>query len=132
VERLRQVVDDMGIGQLEQMCAEALRRDDVLPQLRHEEAGLLSVMESMRAEVQHLDVLRSQANAIRTEVQHLQAQQDAMAATLREAERLDTAMGQLRIEYAELSRTLIKKRETVLLQEAGVYQYRHPLDDAIA
>lgn len=41
-------------------------------------------------------------------------------------------MGQLRLEHAELSRTLVETRETALLQEAGIYQYRHPLDDAIA
>jgi hypothetical protein len=132
VERLRQVVDGMGIGQLEQMRAEARRLEGVLPQLRHEEAGLLSVLGPMRAEVQHLDVLRGQAPALRTQLLHLQAQRDAMAASLREAERLDAAMGQLRIEHAELSRTLVETRETALLQEAGVYQYRHPLDDATA
>jgi hypothetical protein len=41
-------------------------------------------------------------------------------------------MIKLRIEHAELSRTLVETREAALLQEAGIYQYRHPLDDAVS
>ena len=38
----------------------------------------------------------------------------------------------MRAERAELSRQLVETRETAILQEVGVYQYRHPLDDALA
>jgi hypothetical protein len=82
-------------------------------------------------EARQLDALRVQAVSLRTELAHLQSQRDAMAAAVREIDRLTSAMGLLRIEHEELSRTLVETRETALLQEAGIYQYRHPLDDAI-
>jgi len=41
-------------------------------------------------------------------------------------------VARLRAEQAVLSSQLIETREIVILQEAGVYQYRHPLDDALA
>ena len=41
-------------------------------------------------------------------------------------------MGDLRAEHAALSARLVETREAVILQEVGVYQYRHPLDNAVA
>ncbi len=38
----------------------------------------------------------------------------------------------LRAELTELQSQVVETRETAILQEAGIYQYRHPLDDAIA
>jgi hypothetical protein len=132
VERLQKTVDSMGVEQLERLRAEARMLADELPRLRHERADLLAALGPLRTEVQQLTGLQSQVAIYQGEVMRLQAQRDTMAAAMREAERLDAAMAQLRIEHAELSRTMVETRETALLQEAGVYQYRHPLDDAIA
>jgi hypothetical protein len=132
VERLRQVVDSMGVGQLERMRSEARRLEGELPRLQQEEAWLLAALGPLRAEAQQLDALRGQAAALRTELLRLQAEREKMAAAVREIDHLTAAMGQLRIEHAELTRTLVETREAALLQEAGVYQYRHPLDDAVA
>ena len=49
-----------------------------------------------------------------------------------EAERLTWPLARLRAEQAKLSGQVVETRETAILQEAGVYQYRHPLDDALA
>ena len=38
----------------------------------------------------------------------------------------------LQVELAELQSHVVKTRERPVLQEVGVYQYRHPLDDAPA
>ena len=132
VERLRQVVDSMGLEQLEQLRSEARWLQDELPRLRQEEAAIQSSLGPLRAEAVHLSACQAQAASLRTEVLSLQAQRNEMAGTVREVERLDAEMAKLRIEHAELSRTLVETRETALLQEAGVYQYRHPLTDAIA
>lgn len=35
-------------------------------------------------------------------------------------------------ELATLQREVVETQDTVLLQEAGIYDYRHPLDDAVA
>jgi hypothetical protein len=131
VERLRQVVDGMGLEQLEQLRSDAQRLQDELPRLQHEEAAILGSLGPLRAEAAQLSAYQAQVAGLRTEVVHLQAQRDGMAASVREIERLDTEMAKLRIEHAELSRTVVETREAALLQEAGVYQYRHPLNDAV-
>lgn len=51
---------------------------------------------------------------------------------MREIDRLTAAVGQLRVDHAEVASRLVETREAALLQEAGIYQYRHPLDDSIA
>ena len=131
VERLRQVVDSMGVEQLEQLRSETRRLQDELPRLRYEEAAVQAALGPLRAEAAQLGAFQAQVASLRAEVTHLQAQRDAMAVTVREIERLDAEMSKLRIEHAELSRTLVETREAALLQEAGVYQYRHPLNDAV-
>ena len=55
-----------------------------------------------------------------------------IAATSAEADRLTLALAKLRAEQAELAGQVVETRETAILQEAGIYQYRHPLQDAIA
>ena len=47
-------------------------------------------------------------------------------------ERLVSEVPGLRAEQAELSRQLVETRETVILQEVGIYQYRHPVENALA
>jgi Domain of unknown function (DUF4041)/Meiotically up-regulated gene 113 len=132
VERLQKIVDSMGIEQLERLRAEERMLADELPRLRHEQGALQAAVGPLRAEAAQLSTYQAQVASLREEVTFLQARRYEMAAAIREAERLDAAMAQLRIEHAELARTLVETRETALLQEAGVYQYRHPLDDAIA
>src|SRR5207249_9657514 len=44
--------------------------------------------------------------------------------------RLTSEVPKLRAEQAELSQQVVELRETAILQEVGVYEYRHPLDDA--
>jgi seryl-tRNA synthetase len=132
VERLRQTIDSMGIQQLEELRLETRRLEEELPLLRSEQAQLLTSLAPMRAEIEQLARQHAQAATLQAEVQQLQAQRDRLAVTVSEIDRLTAALGQLRAEHAELSTTLVETRETALLQEAGVYQYRHPLDDSIA
>ncbi len=66
----------------------------------------------MRAETATLAAKRAQVVQVQAELQQLWAQRDALAAASAEAERLTLALAKL--------------------QEAGIYQYRHPLQDAIA
>jgi seryl-tRNA synthetase len=131
VERLHQLVDGLGIDQLEQLRLEARRLRDELPRLRQEEAAVQASLGPLRAEIAQLGAYQARITSLRAEVLGLKAQHDGMTVTVREAKRLDMEMGKLRIEYAELSRTLVETRETALLQEAGIYQYRHPLNDSV-
>jgi hypothetical protein len=57
------------------------------------------------------------------------AERDRLAA---EMQQLRTENARLHAEYTELSRLVIETREEAILQEVGVYRYRHPLQDAAA
>jgi cell division protein FtsB len=79
-----------------------------------------------------LSAQRGQLSSVQAEVQQLQQRRDALAAEVSGLQQLMTQVPALRAEQVQLSAQLVETRETVVLQEAGIYQYRHPLDDAIA
>lgn len=132
VERLREVVAGIGIRERDELRAEIGRLRQELPGLRNEQAGLLGALGPLRAETAGLAAQRAQAAQLHSELQQLRAQRDALAATSAEADRLTLALAKLRAEQAELAGQVVETRETAILQEAGIYQYRHPLQDAIA
>jgi hypothetical protein len=47
-----------------------------------------------------------------------------------DAVRLTGSVEELRAEYDELCELLVETRDAVLLQEVGLYEYRHPLDES--
>jgi hypothetical protein len=49
-----------------------------------------------------------------------------------ELTRLTAAVAAARQDLAAVRREVVQTRETVLLQEAGVYEYQHPLQDSVA
>lgn len=132
VERLQQVVDNMGVTERVQLQAEIGRLRDELVRLTREETQLSAVVGPLRAEVAALASERAQVASLHAEVQQLQQRRDALHAETGVLERFSSELPGLRAEHAELSRQLVETRETAILQEVGVYQYRHPLDDALA
>jgi hypothetical protein len=132
MERLREVVAGIGIPERDELRAEIGKLRQELPGLRNEQAVLLGALGPLRAEAADLSAQRAQAAQLLAEIQQLRTQRDALAASSAEAERLTLALAKLRAEQAELAREVVETRETAILQEVGVYQYRHPLQDAIA
>jgi Domain of unknown function (DUF4041)/Meiotically up-regulated gene 113/Protein of unknown function (DUF2510) len=132
VERLREVVAGIGIREREELRVEIGRLRQELPVLRNEQAGLLAALGPLRAEAAGLAAQRAQAAQLQAELQQLRAQRDALTKASDEAERLTLALAKLRAEQAELTGQVVETREMVILQEVGIYQYRHPLQDAIA
>jgi Domain of unknown function (DUF4041)/Meiotically up-regulated gene 113/Protein of unknown function (DUF2510) len=132
VERLQRVVESMGVRQQEELRAEISRLQGELPRLRGEHQDLAAVLGRMRAEAAWLAEQRGQAASIQAELQQLQHQRDAVVANVAEVSRLTAELPGLRSEHADLSNRLVETREIAILQEAGIYQYRHPLDDAVA
>ena len=99
----------------------------------HGEYGQLSAaVLPLRAEMAALSAQRGQVSSLQAEVQQLQQRRDALAAEVTGLQQLVTQVPALRAEQAQLSAQLVETREIVVLQEAGIYRYRHPLDDAIA
>jgi uncharacterized coiled-coil DUF342 family protein len=132
VDRLRQTLDGLGVAEREQLAAEVARLRDEAARLRGEYVQLSAVVVPLRAETANLTAQHAQIASLRAEVRQLQQQRDGLAAEVSGLQQLVAQVPALRAEHAQLSAQLVETRETVVLQEAGIYQYRHPLDDAIA
>jgi hypothetical protein len=132
VDRLRQVLDGLGVAEREQLAAEVARLRDDVARLRRDEAGLSAAVGPLRAELAALGSQRAQLAPLQAEVQQLQQQRDALNAEAAGVQRVVAETRALLAERTQLSGQLVEMREMAILQEAGVYQYRHPLDDALA
>lgn len=88
--------------------------------------GLLSVVELERRR----DGLRHELDAL---VEQLATErQQATAALAKQTKDAREQLGVLQSEVAALSAQVVVTEETTILQEVGVYEYRHPLSDAVA
>ena len=132
MDRLQRILDGLGVTEREQLAAEVARLREQLDRLRREHAGLSAAVVPLRAEMAALSTQHAQMGPLQAEVQQLQQRRDALAAETAGLQQLLAEVPALRAEQAELSRQLVETRETAILQEAGIYQYRHPLDDAVA
>ncbi|MGY4496947.1 outer membrane murein-binding lipoprotein Lpp [Bradyrhizobium sp. GM24.11] len=108
-------------------------------------ADLAEAVERLGNEVKQLraarDVARQQLEYIGaaplldvdTRRRELQTQVDALNKEREEA-RAEIAVERdaFRKEVEEARQTIVETRETALLQEIGIYEYRHPLTDAVA
>jgi hypothetical protein len=93
-----------------------------------EQAGLIAKL------TQERDELRASLDRLgATELLELERQKAELRACV-EAEKSDYRNRKLDFErdLAQLQREVVETQDTALLQEAGIYNYRHPLDDAVA
>jgi len=132
VDRLKGVIESLGVNEKAGLQAEIAQLKIDVPPLRAEQANLTSTVVILRSEVATLTAERTQLDAVRAEVVQLKIQRDELKAETEQLQQLITQSADLRAELAVLSAQVVETRETAILQEAGVYQYRHPLDDAPA
>jgi hypothetical protein len=132
VDRLSAIVEQLGVNERDALRAEVARLQGEIPQLRQDEVSLLASVTPLRAEVADLVALRDQDGALRAEVTQLASQRDSLSAQTAELARLVQQIPATRAKYEELARLVVETRDTAILQEVGVYEYRHPLDDAPA
>lgn len=85
--------------------------------------------------------LRAELNRLGAmDVVELQAERDRLRAeveSLRQVEAAaqddgDRQRQEIQSQLAELRQTVVETEEAAILQEVGVYRYRHPLDDSVA
>jgi myosin heavy subunit len=122
----------MGVVERQGLREEVSRLREQVVRWEQEKGRLSAMLGPLRAEAAALGGERAQVASLHAEVQQLQQKREALTAELSDLERLTIEVPRLRAEYAELSRDLIETREAVILQEAGIYEYRHPLRDAVA
>lgn len=132
VDRLRHALDDAGVTERDQLAAEIVRLREETARLRQEHAYLSAALVPLRAEMAALSGQRAQMASCQAEVQQLQQRRDGLNAEIPRLQQLVAEIPGLRAEHAQLSQELVETREIAILQEAGIYQYRHPLDDALA
>jgi hypothetical protein len=132
VDRLQHELDGMGATEREQLSADVIRLRDEVARLRQEHAGLSAALIPLRAEMAALGAQRTVMASLQGEFQQLQQRHDVVAAETARLEPLAAQMPALRVEHARLSQDLVEVRETAILQEVGIYRYRHRLDDAVA
>ncbi|MFY1672683.1 DUF4041 domain-containing protein [Plantactinospora sp. WMMB334] len=100
-------------------------------ELAGQAAQLQTELERCRAEMDRLGVLSAvelerYRDELRQQIAEANARAEARKADLRHQE---AAVSK---HLQELRQQVVVTEETILLQEAGVYQYRHPLHDAVA
>lgn len=132
VGRLQQVVDSLGVTERDQLAAEVAGLRGEADRLRREHAELSAAVGPLRTEVAALTGQQAELAPVRTEIRQLHRRHEALTAEVSQLEKLRTEIPLLQAEQTLLSRQLVETRETAILQEAGIYQYRHPLDDALA
>ncbi len=122
-------------GRAKELTAEVEQLRARLVQL--EKLGVLSVAELENRR----NALRDEADGLQAKLEEqkriaaseIQEQRRAAGARLEEERAAATRENQeLMAELAELRTQVVTTREEAVLQEVGVYEYRHPLQDAVA
>ncbi len=104
---------------------------------RVDSLGILSAveLEERRASLQaDGDALKSKLERDKTEAVAIieRTTREVKERYAREIRELESKAQQLEQRVSELSNEIVVTEETLILQEVGVYQYRHPLADAVA
>jgi hypothetical protein len=87
----------------------------------------LALESEVKDEAVRLDTARRDAEAMLE-----RSLEEARAKTRKEIDETEKERQLLRNELQELRSEVVETREVALLQEAGIYEYRHPLSDAVA
>ncbi|HEX3840101.1 MAG TPA: DUF4041 domain-containing protein [Acidimicrobiales bacterium] len=132
VSRLNAVIAFYGVPERDALQREIAQLRVELPGLQAEQTALNSAVVPLRAEVATLGAEKQQLEALRAEVASLRSQRDALVAETTQLRELQSESAGLRAELTELQSQVVETRETAILQEVGVYEYRHPLTDAPA
>jgi len=90
-----------------------------------------SERDGLRAQLDRLGVLSViELETRKKELERALDEQQAQMARRREAER--TEIEGLKKQLADARKSIVETEDLALLQEAGIYHYRHPLTDAVA
>ena len=132
VAQLRTTVESMGIPERDALRAEVAQLNAELPGLRNEKATLEVAVIPLRQEVQGLQAQQAEVARLHQESQELTLERDHLFDQTKDLRSMVQEMPGLRAQYEQLRSLIVETNETAILQEVGVYQYRHPLDDSPA
>lgn len=99
-----------------------------------EAAELVVEIQRLRARAATLDdMLRAKAELAANELREsLREEERRYEKAARHTAEIEARCGQAQMRLDELGRRVVHTEEAALLQEAGIYEYRHPLADSVA
>ena len=130
VAELQSQLAALGVSERVALRAELAGLRVEVPSLASERAALIGQVEPLRAEVAGLRVEAANPRALLDQVTQLQATKANIEAAISQMQPVMAQASQARAELTELQREVVETRETAILQEVGIYQYHHPLDDS--
>jgi hypothetical protein len=132
VAQLQSQLAALGVSERDSLRSELANLRAEVPALAAERTSLLAQVEPLRAEVAGLRVEAANARALLDQVTQLQAAKTNIEAAISQMQPVMAQASQARAELDELKGQVVETRETAILQEVGIYQYHHPLDDSPA
>lgn len=132
LHRLSAVVAEMGIPERDALREELAHLKAEIPGLRAEEAELRQKVGPLRLEVGSLQNDLDRKLQIEKEIERLTIQRDTLANDVTQLHHMVEQIPGIQAELAQLQKDVVETRELAVLQEVGIYQYRHPLDDSLA
>ncbi len=132
VDRLQRQLDALGATERDALTQELTRLRSDLPDLRTEHETLLAKLEPLRSGAAALQKESAELARVSEEVAGLEKRRAELAKDLAEVERFSKERTDLIAQLQDLRQQVVATEETVILQEVGLYKYRHPLDDAVS
>lgn len=132
VERLQARLDSLGVTERDALAEEVTRLQAEIPALRAEHDELTKLVEPLRSETARLQRAKTELGEVENQVAGLRRQQTDLERQLVNTKRAEREQRNLLTELGQLRTEVVETQEAAILQEVGIYQYRHPLDDAIA
>jgi seryl-tRNA synthetase len=132
VAQLRGELANLGVPERNALQAQIEQLRVEVPALALERDALLAEVQPLRKEVEQIRAEQAAASTLRSEVQQLQASKASLAGEVLASQEVASQSAQARAELVALNHEVVETRESVILQEVGIYQYRHPLDDSPA
>jgi hypothetical protein len=130
VAQLRKIVASMGIPERDALRAEVAQLNVDLPALRQERASLEAAVAPLRSEIAVLSAQQAEVARLHQELNQLTVERDRLLAETQQLRAMADEMPRLRAEYDQLRSGIVETNEVAILQEVGIYQYRHPLQDS--
>jgi len=132
VAQLRSQLAALGIPERDALRAELTNLRSDVPSLTAERLRLLNQVEPLRVEVARLQQEAGNAKTLLEQVTQLQATKTNFEAAISQMQPIVAQASQAKVELDELKRQVVETRDTAILQEVGIYQYHHPLEDSPA
>jgi hypothetical protein len=132
VERLQAVIDGLGLTERDALQRELVQLRTEVPALCQERDDLQAAVTPLRTETVQLQKLKSQADTLQADVSRLTAEKSSLDASVTELQGIKVRIVSARTELTELQASVVETQDLAILQEVGLYQFTHVLENAVA